>query len=293
MYVEDFCKWLRSAKGYSEHTVSAYKRDINQLITYLKLDYELSKIQDANSSMIKSYLVSLSEKAYKSVSINRKLASINTYFNYLIRIDVITSNPAESIEGLKKPGRLASFIEEEDLDRLFTGYIKFPEGFEGLRDRFILELLYGTGIRRAELLSLKPSDLNIKSGTLKVTGKGNKQRIVPMHTELRTLAQEYIAERGNQMPETEALIIGLKGNAAYPVMINRLVKKYLSMVTNLAKRSPHLLRHSFATHMLSRSGDINAVKELLGHASLSATEVYTHNTVERLKKIYKQAHPKA
>lgn len=293
MYVQNFQKWLRFEKRHSEHTVSSYLSDIRQFCTFLEKRYAITAIENAELHLIKSYIVHLMQKGIKPVSANRKLASLNTFYKYLITTGTISNSPLDGIENVRTPKRLYQFVSEAHINNLLDN-VKFPESFMGYRDKLILELLYGTGIRRAELIGLTMDQLDLKNGMLKIRGKGNKERIVPVHKELVNSIHIYIKEREKIIAANiKQLLITEKSKPLYPVLVNRIVNKYLKMVTTIAKKSPHVLRHSFATHLLGKGADINAIKELLGHSSLAATQIYTHNTVERLKKIYNESHPKA
>jgi len=241
---------------------------------------------------VRGWAVSLVEAELHHRSVNRKLATLRSFYGYLLRCKVITMNPMLRVSALKTDKPLPQFVEEKSLLLLFEE-MEFGADFEGLRDRLILELLYGTGMRLAELLELKDGDINFYDLTLKVMGKRSKQRVIPIYKNLADLVKSYQALKNEQFPGTNVLILTNKGEPAYAVLIQRIVKKYLSAVTSLQKRSPHVLRHTFATHLLNNGADLNSIKDLLGHSSLAATQVYTHNSIEKLKKIFKQSHPKA
>jgi integrase/recombinase XerC len=240
--------------------------------------------------MVRSWLVSLGEQRIAPRSVNRKLTSLKTYFRYLLRQGTIEVNPMLKVSAPKIPRRLPLFVEKEKMDLVFSG-VDFGEGYPGLRDRVILELFYATGMRLAELVALRDQDIDLSASTIRVTGKRNKERIIPLGNSIRGLLETYMEEKrtfGNQH-----LFLTDSGKPIYPRMVQRTVSRLLGGVTTLGKKSPHVLRHTFATHLLNNGAELNAVKELLGHASLAATQVYTHNTIEKLKKVYKQAHPRA
>jgi integrase/recombinase XerC len=239
-------------------------------------------------------MVSLMRDKITPRSINRKVSSLKSLYKYLIRKRVVIKNPLAKVQTPKTSKRLPVFVEEHNMDKLFA-HVPFPEGYKGVLHKTILEILYGTGMRRSELVQLKKSSIDSYQSQLKVLGKGNKERIIPVHRGLMQQVQHFIAERKVAFPDValDILLLDDKGRAIQPHQVNSIVKHYLTLVTTVNKKSPHVLRHSFATHLMNNGADINAVKELLGHSSLAATQVYTHNTIDRLKDIYKQAHPKA
>ena len=228
-------------------------------------------------------------------SINRKLSTLKSLFQFLLKKEKIEIDPMLKVVSPKTGKRLPAFVEEQKMDSLLED-ITFPEGFKGLRDKLVLEILYQTGIRRSELIHLQISDIDFQNQLIKVLGKGNKERLIPINRQLRLLINDYLALRKTTFPdllEIGQLMLTDKGKPMYPKFVYNLVKKYLSYVTTQEHRSPHILRHSFATHLSNNGADLNAIKELLGHSSLAATQIYTHNTIDRLKEIYQQAHPKA
>ena len=229
-------------------------------------------------------------------SINRKIATLRKYFKFLLQEGVIEINPASKINTPKIPKNLPVIVEDEKLTRMLDESEVFSNDFAGVRDKLVIEMLFGTGMRLSELIGVKDSDINVYEGTIKVLGKRNKERIIPVNNELKLLVAEYQELKKKQQfsgNNSSALIVTNKGAKAYSMLIYLIVQKYLSYISTQNKRSPHVLRHTFATSLLNRGADLNAIKELLGHANLSATQIYTHNSVERLKSIYKQAHPKA
>ncbi len=292
---QQFIDFIRVEKRYSHHTVLAYETDINQFTDFLLNTYELERVENADYQMIRSWIVQLKEENISNRSINRKLSSLKSFYKYLIREDIIKTNPLSKIVSPKISKRLPEFLDQSKTEFLFND-VKFEETAEGQRDRTILELFYATGIRQAELISLTTDSLDADRMTLKVKGKRNKERYIPIGPPLLQILTLYIEEIRPKLVVTNKnkfIFVTKEGGQIYPLLVYRIVKKYLGMVSSRKKRSPHVLRHTFATHMLDNGADLNAIKEILGHSSLAATQVYTHNSIERLKKIYKQAHPKA
>jgi len=253
------------------------------------------QIIDAAYIHIRDYMVWLMEEGAAESSIGRKLSALRSFYKYLVREGVVQSSPVALVKAPKAPKRLPVFVDDQKLDLLLDSEVLFDESFSSVRDRLVIEALFGTGIRLSELLTLKESDVNFYDSNIRVLGKRNKERIVPISKPLEDQLRNYIELKTLQNfdNKTEGLFVTDKGEAAYPKLIYRIVQRYLSFVSTQDKKSPHVLRHSYATSLLNRGADLNAIKELLGHASLAATQVYTHNSVERLKSIYKQAHPKA
>jgi integrase/recombinase XerC len=291
---EQFMRHITNERRLSGHTVLAYRTDLEQFIAFIKKEYQLEKPENADFKTIRAWTVSLVESKLDNRTTNRKMATLRSFFGYLLRRQEIVVNPMLRVSALKTDKKLPAFVEESAVQTLLND-VEFPDGFVGVRDRLILELLYGTGIRLAELLGLKNTDFDHYEQTISVTGKRNKSRKVPITKPLVKLIQEYIIAKGHKFTDinTISLILTDKGEPSYPVHIQRIVKKYLSVVTTIKKRSPHILRHSYATHLLNHGADLNAIKDLLGHQSLAATQVYTHNSIEKLKKVFEQAHPKA
>lgn len=292
--IETFLQHLTYEKRLSQHTLTAYAKDLEQFKEFLEKTYQLQDLAKADFRMIRGWAVSMVEAELHHRSVNRKLATLRSFYGYLLRCKAITINPMLRVSSLKTDKPLPQFVEEKSLQLLFDE-MAFPLDFEGTRDRLVLELLYGTGMRLAELITLRDGDVNAYDQTLRVFGKRSKERVVPIYKGLVEMIKQYQQFRNEQFPNPpgQSLILTNKGEPAYPVLIQRIVKKYLSAVTSLQKRSPHVLRHTFATHLLNNGADLNSIKDLLGHSSLAATQVYTHNSIEKLKKIYKQAHPKA
>ncbi len=290
--IDDFLRYLQAEKRYATHTIKAYKNDLNQFHAFCQETD--SEGMDLHFRAIRSWVVSLMDSGYSSRTVHRKLTSLSTYCNYLIKEGNLDSNPVERVLKPKLKKRVPVFVEEGKMELLLDDY-NFGEGFSGTRNRLILDLLYQTGMRRSELIGLKTGSINREGKSVKVMGKRGKERIIPMGNELLEAVDKYMLLRAEVMTNKpgDHLIVTEKGGAAYDKLVYRIVNSYLSMVTTLDKKSPHVLRHTFATHMLNRGADLNAIKELLGHANLSATQVYTHNTYKKLKSIYNQAHPRA
>jgi len=290
--IDDFLKYLQAEKRYAVHTIKAYKNDLNQFHAFCQeTDREG---MDLHFRVIRSWVVSLMDSGYSSRTVHRKLTSLSTYCSYLIKEGQLDSNPVERVLKPKLNKRVPAFVEEGKMDLLLDEY-DFGEGFTGTRNRLVLDMLYQTGMRRSELIGLKTGSINREGKSVKVMGKRGKERIIPVGDELLASVEKYMVVRSEVMADKagNSLIVTEKGGAAYDKLVYRIVNNYLSMVTTLDKKSPHVLRHTFATHMLNRGADLNAIKELLGHANLSATQVYTHNTYKKLKSIYNQAHPRA
>lgn len=295
MFLERFIQYIKFEKRYSPHTVSAYQSDLDQFFKFLnEPEQTVNHPAEITYQHIRSWMVHLMGEM-TARSVNRKLATLRKYFKFLLREGVIAGNPTSKIQSPKNVKHLPVVVEDEKLNTMLNSDEVFGDDFEGMRDKLVLEILFGTGIRLAELVGLKEQDINSYSGTMKVLGKRNKERIVPINHELKVLLEQYIDLKKNQNFHNNSLtlIVTNKGSDVYPKFIYLIVHKYLSYISTQNKKSPHVLRHTFATSLLNRGADLNAIKELLGHANLSATQVYTHNSVERLKSIYKQAHPKA
>lgn len=292
--IEIFLDFLKFEKRYSELTVRSYRNDLSQFSAFSMEELRLNDTSQANYKHIRSWIISLLENGMSPITVRRKISSLRSYFRFLIKQGSIEMNPMAKVISPRSKKVLPGFIELEPMNMLLDQF-EFGEGYIGARDKLIIELLYLTGIRRAELVSLRLNNVQVSNLVIKVTGKRNKERIVPITKEFAHSLEAFLAIRGEFFPETleESFFLTSKGAPIYPELVYRLVSKYLSFVTTFEKKSPHTLRHTFATHMLNNGADINAIKELLGHANLSATQIYTHNTFEKLKQIYKQAHPRA
>ncbi|MBX2955983.1 MAG: tyrosine-type recombinase/integrase [Cyclobacteriaceae bacterium] len=292
--VESFLKYLQYEKRVSQHTLTAYQNDLGQFLTFLKEVFPDHLPETSDYGIIRSWIIQLVDSGIKPTSVNRKIASLKTFYKFLMRQEVIKNNPMTKIRVLKTQKRLPSFVKEADMINLLD-HVVFDDTLEGWRDKLILELFYATGIRLSELITLKESQLDIRSHTIKVLGKRNKERVIPFHKSIVPILKEYQQIRNKEvdMKKHGFVFVTDNGDPCYPMMVYRIVKKYLNDNTTSEKRSPHVLRHTYATHLLNKGAEINAVKDLLGHSSLAATQVYTHNSMEKIKKAYDQAHPKA
>lgn len=288
-----FLYHLQKEKRYSRHTITSYKTDLKQFCTFIQHNYELSQPELADFHIIRSWVANLSENHISSRSINRKVACLRSFYKFLSARGTIQTNPMQKIIAPKVKKSIPVFIEEGSILSLLD-QLSYEDTFPGIRDKLVLELLYGTGIRLSELINLSHKDLDLFSAQIKVTGKGNKQRLIPLNKSLLEAIGKYNSKKIDLFKNNiGAFIVTDKGEDTYPVFIYRLVRKYLSEIDTLEKKSPHILRHTFATHLLNKGAELNAIKDLLGHSSLSATQVYTHNSLDRIKAIFDQAHPKA
>ena len=293
MLKEAFLDYLRLERNYSERTIVSYGTDLREFEGYLeKTEAELD-FTKVHADVVRNWISELMDEGRTATSVNRKLSSLRSFYRFLLRRKEITVNPMLKIVGLKKKKPLPSFVREKDMNRLLDG-LSFDEGFEGCRDRTILEMFYATGMRLSELIGLDDVDVDLSARLIKVTGKRNKQRLIPFGDELAEDLLIYIKVRNDAFPDgVEAFFIRKNGKRMYPMQVYRIVKWNLSKVVTLKKKSPHVLRHTFATAMLNDNAELRAVQALLGHESLATTEVYTHTTFEELKKVYEQAHPRA
>ncbi len=290
MSIPKFLNHLEKERRYSAHTLTAYQTDLDQLEQFLKTNYE-EKVELATSQMLRSWLVQLIEDGIGNKSINRKISSVKSLYNFLRREGKIQQSPASRLISPKMQKPLPVFVKTSEMENLLEMF-QFEGDFSGQRDALIIEILYSCGIRLSELIGIKESDLNFYREELKVLGKRNKERIIPLHKKMLPLIKTYLELKKEQFNEPYLLLTN-KGKKLYPKFVYRKVNYYLSQVTTAEKKSPHVLRHTFATHMLNNGADLNTIKEILGHANLSATEVYTHNSIEKLKNVYNQAHPRA
>jgi integrase/recombinase XerC len=294
MYISTFIQYISTEKRFSEHTVLAYKNDLSQFAAYLENIYSLTSVQEVRHFHIKSWVASLSTEKIQPRSIIRKLSTLKSYFKYLIKHSIIEQDPMLKVIAPKMKQRLPVVVQADKLENLFEN-IEFSDDFSGLRDRLVLDLLYSTGMRRSELVGLTLQSIDFQRLIIIVMGKGAKQRALPMSNNLVELLKKYLRQLSITFPRStyKQLLLTDKGEPIYAGAVYNIVKHYLSLVTTIEKRSPHVLRHSFATHLSDNGADLNAIKLLLGHANLSATQIYTHNSIEKLKKVYQQAHPKA
>lgn len=294
MLRDRFIQYIQFEKRYSPHTVTSYSNDLNQFFSFLESVYKITDIKDVNYLQIRSWLVEMMEHKITPRSINRKITTLKSFYKFLIKEGTVKENPMIKIIAPKISKRLPVYVEKDKMKLLFDE-IDFGEGFEGARNKLIVEIFYMTGMRLSELVNLKIHDIDIPRQTIKVLGKRNKERIIPFSRSLEKHFNDYFDLRNqiSDILDNEYLFLTVKGKKIYQKLVYRLINHYLGIVTTLEKRSPHILRHTFATHMLNNGADLNAIKELLGHANLSATQVYTHITIEKLKTVYKQSHPKA
>lgn len=290
---ESFINYLKYEKRYSHLTATAYKKDLDQFEEFYVKTIGDFNVEGINDKIARMWVVELMDKGISARTVNKKISALKSFYKYLLRFEVVKENNLDNVIVPKVRKKLPQFVEEKNLDHLLDdGY--FGKDFEALRDKLILSLLYGTGVRLSELMHLKDADIHTSEFLIKVLGKRNKERIVPYPRSLNQLIEEYKSVRNRLFGSpTECLLLTEKGKPVYEKLIYRVVNKYLSMVTTLDKKSPHVLRHSFATHMLNRGADLNAVKEMLGHANLSATQIYTHTSLEKIRKVYRQAHPRS
>ena len=290
---DTFINYLKFEKRVSQHTLKSYNVDLNQFLKFYKFYSKDKKFKNIDHRSIRSWVVDLSLKKLSNRSINRKIATLKAFFKFLIKREFLVKNPTNKIPSLKTDSLLPKFIKEKDM-KFFFENIQLKKNFEGQRDLLIIELLYGTGMRVSELINLKTKDLHLEKSEIKVLGKRGKERIIPLNNQSLKQTKNYISVKKNNIHyENEFLISTKKGKKAYPMLISRVVKKHISKLIDSENYNPHLLRHTFATHILNRGADLNAVKDLLGHSSLAATQIYTHNSIEKLKKTFEQSHPKA
>lgn len=291
--LELFLNYLKYEKRYSIHTITAYENDLDQFVLFGKTLVEDFCVEKTDHHLIRQWIISLMNNGICSRSVNRKISTLKTFYKFLMREAVIEKNPTDRVVIPKTGKKLPVFVQEKEMNRLLDERF-FTEDFEGRRDKAVVSLFYGTGIRLSELVGIRFSDLNLSEKIVKVNGKRNKERLVPFPMEISTVLNDYIRQRNELFPDSgNILFLTGNGEPVYNKLIYRIVKKQLALVTTIDKKSPHILRHSYATHLLNRGADLNAIKELLGHANLAATQIYTHTTFEQLKKVYKQAHPRA
>lgn len=292
--IQPFLDHLKFQKRYSQHTIISYKNDLHSFFIFIKTRFGDTPLNEIKPAFVRTWLAELKEEGMESKSINRKISSLRTFFKYQLREETIMTTPMTGIISPKISKRLPQFVDKDAMDFLFR-HVEFPEDWDGKTQRLLLELLYNTGMRQAELIGLKETQLDAGRNAIKVLGKGSKERIIPVNPHLIQQLKDYIASKATFFKEytNPHLLVTIGGKKLYPGYVYNTVKKYLANVTTIDKKSPHVLRHTFATHLMNNGADLNAVKELLGHSSLAATQVYTHNTIEKLKDIHKKAHPKA
>lgn len=291
--IQPFLDYLKFEKRYSKHTVTSYQTDLISFFDYILIQYGETPLNLLSHIYIRSWLASLKDEGLTAKSINRKISSLKSFFKYQLKAGVIKQTPMLKIVSPKNEKRLPNFVADKDIKTLFE-YVEFPDTWQGKTERLLMLLFYHTGMRLSEVINLKDNQVNSSNYALKILGKGNKERIVPISPEILNEIKIYQQNRNTVFTGTsDLLFLTERGKPLAPRSVYSSVKKYLSLVTTIEKRSPHVLRHTFATHLTNNGADLNAVKELLGHSSLAATQIYTHNTIEKLKNIYKKAHPKA
>ncbi|UWX54076.1 tyrosine-type recombinase/integrase [Maribacter litopenaei] len=293
MFLNQFLDYLSLEKKYSEHTYRAYGKDLLEFQDFCKSEIEVEDIDSVAYNIIRSWVVSLSDTGISNRTINRKIASLKAYYKFLQKIEAIKTSPLAKHKALKTPKKLETPFSEIEMEQVLNE-ISYSNDFEGKRDQLVIHILYVTGIRRAELVNLKLKDVDLVEKTIKVLGKRNKERIIPLLEESITLLKHYLSERNSLFigENSEFLLLTNKGNKIYETLVYRIINKYFRKVSAKVKRSPHVLRHTFATHLLNKGADLNSVKELLGHASLASTQVYTHNGIAELKRIHASSHPR-
>lgn len=292
MFISEFSEYLLFEKQYSKHTVIAYEADLKSFLEFYQEEYAVLTMQEANYSQIRSWIVKLVNAGVSNRTINRKISSLKTYYKFLLKIEEIDKNPLVKHQALKVSRKLQIPFSSQEVEDVLLA-LTDDQDFESIRDRLIVELFYATGIRRIELVDLKLSDLDMSKGQIKVLGKRNKERYLPLLSSVKETIKKYLAAREVLMPqETSFLFLTKKGVKIYETLVYRIINSYFSKASSKVKKSPHILRHSFATHLLNEGANLNAVKELLGHSSLAATQVYTHHSVAQLARVYEQSHPR-
>ncbi len=293
-HIREFLEYLQYQKRYSRHTVISYRNDLQAFEVFLQKQFGSLLLNEVKSAFIRTWLASLKEDGISSKTINRKISTLKSFFKYHIKKAVILSSPMSVISSPKSGKKLPQYVEQKDIARLFT-HVEFPDNWKGRTELLILQIFYNAGVRQAELLQLQQNQFDARNSTIKVLGKGNKERVIPISNSLTQQIGGYLSEKNDLFPGLDHgfLLVSDKGKKLYPKYVYNVVKKYLSLVTTINKKSPHILRHTFATHLTNNGADINAVKELMGHSSLAATQIYTHNSIEKLKEAFKKAHPKA
>jgi len=295
LLINSFLAYLQFEKRFSTHTITSYHSDLEQFWNYFQLAFPGNNWKEVDAAMIRTWLITLTENKLTPRSINRKISALKSFYKYHLNIGTFESNPMLQVHTPKMGHRVMQFVEEKDMERLFNAEL-FADNFEGWRNRTILELFYATGMRLSELRALTFADIDSCNRQVKVLGKRNKERILPFGNTFQTIFDKYLSvytERFNTPTQNNFVFVSVKQKQLAPKNIYAIVRQYLDMITTIEKRSPHIIRHTFATHLLNRGADLNTIKELLGHSSLAATQVYTHNSIEKLKSIYKQAHPRA
>ena len=290
--IQAFLNYLQFEKRYSKHTLLSYQTDLEQFFAYLASQFDAPPVKSITAMYIRSWLAEMKEDEITSKTINRKISSLRSFFKYEMKTGGLEQTPMATITAPKISKRLPVFVEQKDMSTLFE-YVEFTDDWKGRTERLVLLLFYSTGMRLSELINLKESQLDPSHSQVKVLGKGNKERIIPISADLVKALQEYVAEKPENKTKIMNVFVTEKGKPLNPRSVYSFVNSQLAKVTTIQKKSPHILRHSFATHLMNNGADLNAVKELLGHSSLAATQIYTHNTIEKLKEVFQKAHPKA
>lgn len=290
--LQPFLDYLKFEKRYSQHTLLSYQNDLEQFFAYLASQFDAPALNKVTSMYIRSWLAELKEGGLSSKSINRKISTLRSFFKYQMKTGSLEQTPMTTVTAPRVNKRLPVFVEQKDMALLFE-HVAFSDDWQGRTERLVLELFYHTGMRLSELINLKESQLDAAQSQVKVLGKGNKERILPVSAELMQSLKDYVQDKPIKGSGIQQVFVTEKGKALQPRSVYAFVKKYLAQVTTIQKKSPHILRHSFATHLMNNGAELNAVKELLGHSSLAATQIYTHNTIEKLKEVFQKAHPKA
>ena len=294
MWKERFIDYLRYEKNYSSQTEISYLNDILQFEKFIKAKDDNQALTSVDIDVIRIWIGSLVEQGFKASSVNRKLSSLKSFFKYLAKSGIIDKDPVKSVSGPKLNTKIPSFVNNKQMEEILDDAKNFQEGFKGIRDQFLIEILYVTGMRRSELILLKDNDIDFHNCTLRVTGKRDKQRLIPFSNLTKEKLKKYIQIRNKEIEnKSPFLFVKEDGNAMYPKLVYKIINNHLKSISTLSKKSPHVLRHSFATVMLNNGAEINSIKELMGHSSLSSTEIYTHVTFEEMKKTYQNAHPRA
>ena len=292
MPIKHFIEYLSFEKKYSSHTIRAYHDDLNSFQTFCKITFDNEKLGDVNYSQIRSWIVKMVNENISNRTVNRKISSLKSFYKFLVKTKQIKESPLLRHQALKISKRVQVPFSEKEINEVIDNLNEFDD-FESVRNKLIVELLYSTGMRRAELMEIKQSSINFTNSTLKVLGKRNKERYIPLLNSVQQTLKTYLDLRKEIISDSENLLITIKGNKIYPTLVYRIINDYFSAVSSKVKKSPHVIRHSFATHLLNEGADLNSVKELLGHSSLASTQVYTHSSLNELKKVYNQAHPRS
>ncbi len=293
MAIASFVEYLSLEKNYSQHTVLAYQKDVESFFAFAKAEYDITQLTEVVYPMVRSWIVLLVNDGVSNRSVNRKVASLKAYYSFLLKVEAIESSPLAKHKALKIPKKIQIPFSKNEVNKVLSK-LEETDDFESLRDLLIVELLYGTGMRRAELIDLKTSSIDPSQKTIRIIGKRNKERLVPLLPSIEKTLAKYLKERNKHFGQEQGapLLVTNKGVKLYNTLVYRVIKSYFSVASDKLKTSPHILRHSFATHLLNQGADLNVVKELLGHASLASTQVYTHSDIKTLRDVYHKSHPR-